>query len=61
MNYIDKAAYFQDMKYIETKLENMQKLIDNITKTQIELLSIIEENKKDDAKGARKHISKSSR
>lgn len=48
MNYIDKASYFQDMKYIEMKLENMQKLIDNITKTQVEILSMITDNKKED-------------
>lgn len=47
MNYIDKKSYFQDMKYIEMKLENMQKLIDNITKTQVEILSMIT-NKKED-------------
>lgn len=48
MNYIDKKSYFQDMKYIEMKLENMQKLIDNITKTQVEILSMITDNKKED-------------
>ena len=47
MNYIDKASYFQDMKYIEMKLENMQKLIDNITKTQFEILSMITDKKED--------------
>jgi hypothetical protein len=47
MNYIDKMSYFQDMKYIEMKLENMQKLIDNITKTQVEILSMITDNKKE--------------
>lgn len=41
--YVEKEAYFQDMEYIEMKLENMQKLIDNITKTQIELLTRIKE------------------
>lgn len=42
-NYIDRVAYFSDLKIIDERLTNLEHNIDQITKNIVELLNRIEE------------------
>ena len=46
-NYIDRTAYFADMKTIDDRLTNLEHTLDNLTKDVIELLTIYKEINKE--------------
>lgn len=41
VNYIDKNAYFTDMKIIDERLNNLEHTVDQITKNIVELLNAV--------------------
>lgn len=39
--YVDFGTYYQDMKYIDERLTNLEHTIERITKNIVELLNVV--------------------
>ena len=44
--YVDFGTYYQDMKYIDERLTNLEHTLDSLTKDVIELLTILKKEEK---------------